>query len=83
MQSYKSDGTGHGRTDATFDLSDRSRKSKGSPDLKGLESGEPGGKGKARAVELNDVSRLLGPERPAFVRLKSAETVERAGWQTV
>lgn len=80
MQSYESDEVGHGRADASFKLSDRSRESKGSG------SGEAGlGKGKAKAVglELNDVSRLLGPERPGFVRLKSAEAVERVSRQVV
>lgn len=89
MQSYESDGAGHGRKDVTFNLSDRSRESKGSRDLVGAGELHALDKGKAKVLgtslgaELNDVSRFLGPERPGFVRLKSAEAVERASGQAV
>ncbi|KAF1934393.1 uncharacterized protein M421DRAFT_521 [Didymella exigua CBS 183.55] len=59
MQSYESDGTGHGGAAATFNLSDRSRDSKGSRDLMGGRDLQTLDKGKAREVksagaEVND-----------------------------
>lgn len=89
MQSYESDDGIHGRKDSSFKFSDRSRESKSSRDLisakelKVLDKGKAKDMGLGVGEELNDVSRLLGPERPGFVRLKSAEGVERAGRQVV
>jgi hypothetical protein len=76
MQSYESDGMGYGSDDATFRLSDRSRGSKG-PGSGEVEEGR--GKGRVMRMELHDVSRLLGPERPALARLKPREKVVVAG----
>ena len=72
MQSYENDGTDYGSDDATFKLSERSRGSKGSGSG---EVGESKGKGRAMGMELNDVSKLLEPERPGFARLKPREKV--------
>ena len=72
MQSYESDRMGLGSEEATFKLSDRSRGSKGSGSD---EIGESKGKGRAMGMELNDVSRLLSPERPGFAMLKSKKNV--------
>jgi hypothetical protein len=89
MQSYESDDGAHGRNEYSFKLSDRSRESKGSRDVMGAREIQVLDKGKAKDLdlgideELNDVSRLLEPERPGFVRLKSAEGVERASRQVV
>lgn len=73
MQSYESEEVGHGRADASFQLSAR---------LGSKGVGAEKGKARSIGLELNDVSRLLGPERPGFVRLKSAN-VERASRQFV
>lgn len=79
MQSYEDDGvkSGSGSGGATFVLSDRSRGSKGS----GSGFGEVEGKEKSKAfgLELNDVSRLLSPERPGFARLKSGDSIRTMG----
>ncbi|KAF3035425.1 hypothetical protein E8E12_003345 [Didymella heteroderae] len=89
MQSYESDDVVHGRAGSSFKLSDRSRESKCSRDLMGAKELQALNKGKAKdmsngvGVESNDVSQLLGPARPGFVRLKSAEGVERTSRQVV
>jgi len=89
MQSYESDDGPHGRKEYSIKLSDRSRESKGSRDLIGARELQVLDKGKAKDLglgvgeDLSDVGRLLDPERPRFVRLKSAEGVERASKQVV
>lgn len=89
MQSYESDGSTYGKKEYSFKLSDTSRESKSSrdlidtKDLKMLDKGKAKDMGLGVCGELNDVSRLLEPERPGLVHLKSTEGVERASRQVV
>jgi hypothetical protein len=89
MQSYESEDSPHGRKEYSFKLSDRSRESKGSRDLIGARELQVLDRGKAKDLglgvgeDVSDVGRLLEPERPGFVRLKSAEGVERTSRQVV
>jgi hypothetical protein len=84
MQSYEDDGRKFkGPEEPSFDLSERSRESKGSGFGSGARSAagagagagnmvESKGKGKMMGMELSDVSKLLGPET-ASTRVKSGE----------
>jgi hypothetical protein len=69
MHSYENDGRRKSDGEPSFDLSNRFRRSKGYGEVV-----EEKGKGRMMGMEINDVSRLLGADQSAFMRLRSRDT---------